>query len=461
MVHQQREGRNKYSIDLDRGRLTRRTLLKRTLGGVLMGAIVLPSTSCGNPPSITWMSEAEIAIDPDGQERVQRLLVDEYNSTNEDGIWVNYQPGSADSTQLYQAVSRQLKKGNGYPEVLSIDIDWVAEFASNKWIKPIDDWWPENERSHYLPQAIKAATYGNDHHIWAAPFRTDVGLLYYRTDLGIGAPKKWADLTTSEVRNAMKARNIQYGYVWQGAEYEGLICCFLEVLSSYGGSTYNPLGTILKDSSAIKDTLNQMKSWVDGISHGVIEPSGSSVCKGFKKSDALDQWTAGNAVFMRNWPFAIAFSNLKSSKVTENYQLAPLPSQAKACLGGWHLAINASASPERQDAAWKFIHWMLQPDAQMSAARVGALAVTLKDIYTNTYICDDSPCITDIKSYLDEKHIQLRPQHPKYLDISAAIRYYVYQALTGQISSAVAVSDLQRELNSILNGGVPTQYKPC
>jgi trehalose/maltose transport system substrate-binding protein len=66
----------------------------------------------------------------------------------------------------------------------------------------------------------------------------------------------------------------------------------------------------------------------------------------------------------------VSWAFFQSNFTGRNFQIVALPSGPKApsksCLGGWNLAIN-NFSPNK-DAAWKFIHWMLQEDAQQYLA---------------------------------------------------------------------------------------------
>ncbi len=77
----------------------------------------------------------------------------------------------------------------------------------------------------------------------AAPFFTDAPALYYRKDLlekhGATVPETWEELTATaqKIQDAERAegKNDLWGYVWQGAAYEGLTCNALEWIKSHGG----------------------------------------------------------------------------------------------------------------------------------------------------------------------------------------------------------------------------------
>ncbi len=67
--------------------------------------------------------------------------------------------------------------------------------------------------------------------------------------------------------------------------------------------------------------------------------------------DALNQWLAGNAAFLRGWSNTLAVSNSPTSKLRGVVAVAELPADQGpqvSTLGGWHLAISRySRSPQK------------------------------------------------------------------------------------------------------------------
>jgi multiple sugar transport system substrate-binding protein len=67
------------------------------------------------------------------------------------------------------------------------------------------------------------------------PFRSAMGMLYYRTDLlaDIGAePPETFDRPDSPPQKQIQETetDVSYGYVWQGLQYEGLMTNFVEIM---------------------------------------------------------------------------------------------------------------------------------------------------------------------------------------------------------------------------------------
>jgi multiple sugar transport system substrate-binding protein len=303
---------------------------------------------------------------------------------------------------------------------MSLDVTWTKEFVDQKWLMPLCDWWPSSDRSNYLSIPLQMATI--DCKVYAAPLRSDVGLLYYRTDifphdLFPDPPATWQELAWRGAW-AQKNKQIPFGYVWQGAQYEGLFCNLLEVL----GKELD-----LNDAqgfNAALDALEIMGQW-----RGTISPPD---ILSYREDTALNQWVQGSAAFMRNWTYAIASSNdVSNSKVAGKFNIAPLPS-GHSCVGGWQLGINAQSSPQKQAAAWTFVKYMLGEDAQQHLSMEEALMPTLTTMYQEPEVpyifAGKNPFIRELPPLLDKGLV--RPVSPCYQQgLSPIIQQALYKAL--------------------------------
>ncbi len=165
----------------------------------------------------------------------------------------------------------------------------------------------------------------------ALPIFTDAPALYYRKDLlekhGVAVPKTWEVLavaakTVQDAEHAAGNAEI-WGFVWQGNAYEGLTCNALEWVKSFGGGQIvEPDGSISTNNEKAIAALETAKSWV-----GTISPEG---VLGYQEEEARGLWQTGNAVFMRNWPYAYGLGNGDDSAVKGLFDVTTLPT------GGGH-----------------------------------------------------------------------------------------------------------------------------
>jgi len=278
--------------------------------------------------------------------------------------------------------------------------------------------------------------------IVAAPLRTDLGILYYRNDIVSTAPTTFDQLTSDAKSHASKAR---YGYVWQGAQYEGLVCNFVEVLGGFGGSVLDPNNSksVTVNSPQGVQALTEMVSWV-----GTISPVSITT---FMEEPARQAFQNGDAIFMRNWPYAYSLGNASGSKVAGKFDISSLSyggsgTVGHSCIGGWNMAINAFS--KNPDAAWSFMKYMLGPDAQKQLAIKGSFTPSLKSVYTDPDVMQKQPLFTKLAPIL--QNAISRPVSPVYPDLSNIVQNHIHQALTKVATPQAALSALQSELQALV-----------
>ena len=225
-----------------------------------------------------------------------------------------------------------------------IDVCWPGLAAAHA--IDLKKYFTEAELKEFFPRIIENNTV--DGRLIGVPFFTDAGILYYRTDLlekyGYKAPPKtWDEL-------AEKAKKIQdgeraagqpdfWGFVWQGLSYKGSTCDALEwIYSSGGGTLITPEGKVTVNSPDALKALLMAKSWI-----GTISPAGVVT---YKEEEARNVWQAGNAAFMRNWPYCYALGSAKESPIAGKFAVTVLPQGSgkggkhAATLGGWQLMVS-------------------------------------------------------------------------------------------------------------------------
>jgi multiple sugar transport system substrate-binding protein len=444
MVPQQREALDEAITKIRAGRVSRRTFIERivALGFTSTAAVSLLEACGGSTPStgsgtttIVWQTENDTSGTYPG-------LADSYNKTNKDGVHVVWHNGPSDSNGLLTQYTNALRARNSSFDVLQIDVVWPAEFSSNGWTVDLSSKWPASDRANYLPGPIASCTYQGQ--IVAAPLRTDLGVLYYRTDIVSTPPATFDALTSTAKSNASKAK---MGYAWQGSQYEGLVCDFVEVLAGYGGTVLDPTNakSVTVNSPQGVQALAEMVSWVGTISPVSVTTLTEEPCR--------QAFQNGDAIFMRNWPYAYSLGNDPTkSKVAGKFDITALPyggsgTVGHSCVGGWNMAINAFT--KSTDASWSFIKYMLGTDAQKQLAIGASWTPSLKSVYDDADVKQKQPLFTKLQPILQNS--LPRPVSPVYPDLSNIIQNHVHQALTKQATPASALSALQSELQTLVS----------
>ncbi|GCE48117.1 carbohydrate ABC transporter substrate-binding protein (CUT1 family) [Thermosporothrix hazakensis] len=447
MFREQREALDEIVTKMRSGRMKRRTFMERALAvGLTASAAMSLLEACGgDTPSgsngtvnLVWQSESD-------KTDTYKNIVEEFNKTvgKEKNIHVTWQNGPNSTDEMMTKYNNMFRARNAEIDIISVDIVYPAMFAEQEWTVEItDSMWPSSERQKYLSAPIAGCTYNGK--LWAAPFRTDLGLLYYRTDLMKNAPQTFDELVS--ISKDVAPSKVQSGYVWQGSQYEGLVCNFCEVLHGYGGAILDPNDAkkVTVNTPEAVDALTMMASWVGSVSPAAVTT--------YTEDQSHATWAAGNAAFMRNWPYAWVIDNdPKQSKVAQKFAIASLPHGSKesaghSAIGGWNLAINAFS--KHQDEAWEFIKYMLSAEAQKKAVLSASWAMVLQSIY------DDSDVQSKIAFYKDLKPIlqnaKPRPVSPKYTTVSESIQRHVYSALKKSAKPDQAIKSLADDLQRIV-----------
>ena len=337
-------------------------------------------------------------------------------------------PESADQ-QRTQLVQRSEAK-SGECDVMGIDIIWTAEFASQGWVKDLTPV-VEQRKDQFIPSTLETANYENKY--WALPHNSNAALLYYRTDQVPEAPTTWEDTYKLAAEND--------GLAYQGAAYEGLTCVFLELLYSAGGTVISEDGkSSTIDSQQTRDTLDFM---VNGIKDGAA----SKAVVTAMEEQSRRTFESGDATFMRNWPYAYATG--QKSKIKGKFDITTLPGfQGKpgaGVLGGTNLAISEyTKNPGGALAVLNYftgeVGQRLIGEGATPPATVAAYDV--KSVRSSIGLPDE------IKDAVGKA--KPRPVSPVYPQISQAIYENVNKALSGELATDEAVTNMDSQMEKAL-----------
>ncbi len=372
--------------------------------------------------------------------------LDRFMKANPD-IKVSVMPMPNSSTERHDLYVTYLAAGEKEPTVLMLDVIWPAEFAP--YLEDLTNDRAYFELDKFLPGTVKSATVNG--RIVAIPWFTDAGLLYYRKDLlekyGFkNPPKTWDELVKIAKTITAKEKNM-YGFVWQGARYEGLVCDFMEYLISFGGDVLDEAGNVVINTPAAVKALQFM---VDLIYKENVSPRAVTT---YMEEEARRVFQNGQAVFMRNWPYAWSLLNdPKESKVAGKVGVAPLPAgpagRSAATLGGWMLGINKNATPEEKEAAKKLIKFLTSYDEQLYKAVNAGQNPTREAVYKDAQLKKAAPFMVELYGVFI--NAEPRPRTAKYSELSDVMQKYIHAALTQQMTAQKAIEEMAKELNKVL-----------
>jgi multiple sugar transport system substrate-binding protein len=351
-------------------------------------------------------------------------------------------PESADD-QRQQMIQNAQTKSDAYT-ILNTDVVWTAEFAANGWIEQLPaDQFPSDK---LLKGPAETAKYFNK--LYAAPYLTDGGMLYYRKDLldaaGITSPPKTWDEMTSDCKK-VQASNAGVGcYAGQFEKYEGLTVNFSEAVDSAGGAVVDDQGKPTVDSAAAKKGLDFL---VSGFKSGLIPKEAIT----YKEEEGRRAFQDGKLIFQRQWPYQYTKANATdgSSKVAGKFGVAPLPGldgPGKSSLGGHNLAISKFA--KNKGSALAFIKFLTSESEEKAHLLKTSEAPVYASLYDDPELIKQFPYLPVLKQSVNDAIS--RPRVVKYGDATSAIQEDAYAALTGTKTSDEALKDLQSKLTTIV-----------
>ncbi|OEE90480.1 ABC transporter substrate-binding protein [Enterovibrio norvegicus FF-162] len=351
---------------------------------------------------------------------------------------------------LYQQL---LAAGADDIDVFQIDVIWPG-ILGNHFIdlKPYSN----GEESSHFPSIVSNNTVKD--RLVAMPWFTDAGVLYYRSDLlekyEEKAPETWEALTAT-AEKIMKAEreagnDKMWGFVWQGRAYEGLTCDALEWVASYnGGTIVDGDGKITINNDNAKQALTTAAGWVDTISPpGVLN---------YGEEEARGVFQTGNAVFMRNWPYAWSLGNSEDSPIKGKIGVVALPKGGEdgshsGTLGGWQLAVSKySKNPE---LAASLVMYLTSLEEQKRRAIVGSYNPTIESLYSDEEVLTAVPFFGSLyDTFANGTPRPSTATGAKYNQVSNAFWNATHSVLSGSQNADVALAKLQKDLKRISRGG--------
>jgi multiple sugar transport system substrate-binding protein len=350
-------------------------------------------------------------------------------------------PEAADQ-QRQQLVQNAQIKSDAF-DVLNLDAVWTAEFAARRWVVELAK--DRLDIAGFVPAALQTGMYRD--RLYAAPWLTGTGILYYRKDVLAKAgveqpPKTWAELrdVCGKVRKLPAAKGADC-YAGQHDKYEGLTVNFSEAVQSAGGTVFDAAGAPQVNTPQAKAGLRFL---VDGFEQGTIPKQALT----FKEEEGRRLFQDGKLVFHRNWAYVYALASEKSSKVKGKFDVAPLPGRdglGSGTLGGNNVAVSAFS--KRQASARDFVAFMTSLETERDYGKKQSFPLSRAALYDDPEMVELYPYLPVLKEGL--LHAKSRPAAVRYGDVTAAVQEQVFAALNGDKSVDQAAAGLQEALTRL------------
>jgi trehalose/maltose transport system substrate-binding protein len=414
----------------------RRELVRRRLvaaAGALLAAAVI--AGCGSsskgPTTLNWY----VFPEPSGS-----FTTAAANCSKASGGAYNIKLNLLSTASDQQRVSlvRRLAAKDSSIDILAMDVDWTAEFATAKWIRP----WPAAMAAQVtrglLPGPIATATWNGQ--LYAAPINSNTQLLWYRKDLVPTPPKTWDEMINDAIALAKQGK--PHYIEEQGAQYEGLVVWFNSLVDSAGGQIVTGNNkVVVGPSTKVAATIMHRLA---------TSPAADPSLNTDMEDQARTSFEGGTAAFEINYPFV--WPAAAEAGIQSKMGYAPFPgvtpgSTARVSIGGYNLAVSSYSTHPQQ--AFQAIECLTQPVNQVRDAIKGGLAPVTASIFDEPSIAKQYPFHAILKQQLENYGI--RPKTPAYADVSLAIQKAL--SPTSSIQPNTVVSTLSDEIKKALSSG--------
>lgn len=393
-----------------------------------------------------------------GNPKYLRELLDRFETENPD-IKVESQVLPAATDQQHQFYVTNLEARSADFDVFALDVIWPPEFAragdsghggngerQRGWLLELTPYFADVDFSAMIPGPVAADHFAG--RLYAVPWYVDAGMLYYRQDLldkyGFAPPMTFEELASTTTAILAKENDpSMHGFIWQGRQYEGLVCTALEFIWGNGGEVIDSNGRIaIADSPAVA-ALAFMRRLID---EKVSPPLVTS---------AIEEMTRhifgnGRAVFMRNWPYAWSLMQAEGSPVRGKVGITVMPhfagGRSAATLGGWQLGVNRFS--RHQEAAVKFIKFLTRRESQKFIALHTGLKPAWKDLYDDPELRAAQPFVAELLPVM--LAARPRPVTPYYLMISQILQAEFSAIIAGIKPPGKGLNDARRQIEFLL-----------
>ncbi|CAL9477234.1 extracellular solute-binding protein [Streptomyces sp. enrichment culture] len=319
---------------------------------LLMAAACTAGGDGGRPPSVPSADDVPGTIvvasgrDVTGKNGIRQQLIDAWNKEqrragSEYRARLVELPGSADEqrSQLLGA----LQSGSAAYDVVNLDVTWVPEFAAAGLVRRL----PEGLVDGDVVESV-AGTARWDGDVYAVPFNSDVGLLYYRRDYLERAGVRRVDLTSwAGVRDLVETLDSRLdepaydkGWTTQLAAYEGRTVNAVEAFASAVEDF-----SLVDGEGRYTGTVEDLADGIEELSRRTGRPYTLADAVQSDEAASLSDFAEGRTAFLRHWPYV--YPALHRTFTEEQLGVAPLP--GRAVLGGQNLAVTSS-SPRARSA---------------------------------------------------------------------------------------------------------------
>jgi len=333
------------------------------------------------------------------------------------------------------------------PDVLRSDVDWATQFASLRYLLPIDQYVSQSDLSDYLTFALNYDRYNG--HLYGLPQVTSfLALMYNKSKLakaGITSPPTTMDQLEADAIKVAQTKAAKYGFETSGASYFAL-----PFLWAFGGGMIDTDGkTILVNNAGSVAGLTFLLKLQN---QDKVMPTKVDFNNGYinMTTDFKDGTTA--MIFQGPWEAANILTGSAFVSNKSNLGIAGIPTGPGAATGsptgGQTYVIYAGTQHPAE--AYKFISFMSSTANQVAIAKANHTLPTRQSAYQDSAV-SANPVISGYYAVKDVA--RNRPIIPQGGQLFTDFDPNVQAALAGAKTPQQALDAVAAAWRKLLSGG--------
>ncbi len=385
-------------------------------------------------------------INPPPNRDVFQKLVDKFNLQHPDIRVESLYVGQADQ-QLPKILTATI--GDAAPDLLWFGPMLTGQLVDLDAIVPLDKFWNQSPISKEIDPALRESM-EYEQHLWSVPFGTNNVGIFYRPSLFKAAgiehlPTNWAELRSTAKRLTRDSNGDgkidRHGILLPLGKGEWTVFTWLPFMWSGGGELQAPNSQVTTIDNP--GSIAALELWHDLVSDGSVILSSPE--RGYE----LDNFIAGKVAMQLTGPWTLG--QLAGTDV--DYDVMPIPGGIRSAtiIGGENLFMM-KGHPKHQQAAWKFMEYVLSQEFQTEwALGTGYLPVNLKSRQQLEYqkYVDKTPAV---RVFLEQARWgRSRPIFPGYSQISDNLGRAIESVLLNRSDVRSALKTAQERLNLSLS----------
>jgi len=369
-------------------------------------------------------------------------IVQDFNEENPN-IRLEIVEAPNDTNQVEDLYTSAFLLGESPYDLVYMDIVWTPKFAAAGWLKDLSDRVSQEELDQFLDGDVNGGRYEDG--LYRMPFRSDAGMLYYRTDwlneAGYEPPETFTELM--QISQGLQDQDYTpWGYAWQGKQYEGLSAMFVEILAGFDAFWVDP--DTLKVGLDQPNAIEAVKFLRDTIEEGVSPPGVTT----YSEEPTRRLFQNGETAFLRNWPYVYGLAS--ESDIAGNFAIKPMPhapnGRSGACQGGWGMGI--AESTDHPDAAWQVVEYFSRAETQKKYALKTGYVPSRRELFNDPELVEKYSYLPELLNVIE--NAVLRPPIAQYSQASDILQRYLSAAISETMSAEEAMNAAARETRLLL-----------